>query len=104
MSTLGLFSGAGYVWCSARAIKYIKLYRIQSLASDVDGTSGIRKLRLSDTQSIMGVHDGTNFVADWSYKYSNSFDKHRSFKNTGAGYLGRGLVLFGVGLLSFLRK
>jgi hypothetical protein len=109
LSTMGLSfmaytaSGVAGLACFSNAHKYEQLSEICSLSKPIDGTPGLRVSQINRKYSMMGYHDGTDFVRSLSYEYSSSMEPNRkSFNRMNWGFSLAGAGLCGVALTNFV--
>ena len=86
--------GTASLFCFARSYKYHQLQMIAHLATPIDGHPGIKMAQLSPIQSIMGYHDGHDFIKLWSHTYTHDRDGNGAFEHNGRIYLIGGGIFF----------
>jgi hypothetical protein len=86
--------GATSLFCFARSYKYAQLSMVSHLATVIDGRPGIKMAQLSPYESVMGYHDGNDFVKLWSHTYTHDRDGDGAFETNAKFYLTVGGVAF----------
>jgi hypothetical protein len=90
----------------SHAYRCSQLSHLNRFAKPVDGNVGIRISQINHDYSMMGLHDGNNFVNYFSYKYPRSIESdQKSFNDEAETYatlgLTSGAVACGFGILAY---